>query len=56
MPNTALHPDVPEGKDDSENSVVKTFGEIPSFDFDPLSHVELMKKHDMIDIERGVKL
>jgi len=25
MPNTSLHPDVPEGKDDSENVVVKTY-------------------------------
>ncbi|MFC2495477.1 MAG: serine--tRNA ligase [Candidatus Absconditicoccaceae bacterium] len=56
MPNTALHPEVPEGKDDSENVVVQNFGTIPQFDFQPLDHVELMKKHDMIDIERGVKL
>ncbi len=56
MPNTSLHPEVPEGKDDSENVVVQTFGTIPQFDFQPLDHIELMKKHDMIDIERGVKL
>lgn len=56
MPNTSLHPEVPEGKDDSENVVVQTFGAIPQFDFQPLDHIELMKKHDMIDIERGVKL
>ena len=56
MPNTSLHPDVPEGKDDSENVVVKTYWEIPQFDFKPLDHIELMKKYDMVDIERGVKL
>lgn len=56
MPNTALHPEVPEGKDDSENVVVQNFWTIPQFDFQALDHVELMKKHDMIDIERGVKL
>ena len=56
MPNTALHPEVPEGKDDSENVVVQNFWTIPQFDFQPLDHIELMKKHDMIDIERGVKL
>lgn len=56
MPNTALHPEVPEGKDDSENVVVQNFWTIPQFGFQPLDHVELMKKHDMIDIERGVKL
>ena len=56
MPNTSLHSDVPEGKDDSENVVVKTYWEIPQFDFKPLDHIELMKKHDMVDIERWVKL
>ena len=56
MPNTSLHSDVPEGKDDSENVVVKTYWEVPQFDFKPLDHIELMKKHDMVDIERGVKL
>lgn len=56
MPNTSLHADVPNGKDDSENVVVKTFGTVPQFDFEPLDHIELMKKHDMVDIERGVKL
>lgn len=56
MPNTALHPDVPIGKDDSENVVVKTFGEAPSFDFEPKDHMTLMKQYDMVDVERGVKL
>lgn len=56
MPNTALHPEVPAGKDDSENVVVKVVGEKPNFDFEPLDHMTLMKKHDMVDVERGVKL
>lgn len=56
MPNTSLHPDVPAGKDDSENVVVKMVGEKPDFDFDPMDHMTLMKKHDMVDVERGVKL
>ena len=56
MPNTSLHPDVPAGKDDSENVVVKVVGEKPDFDFDPLDHMTLMKKYDMVDVERGVKL
>ena len=53
MPNTSLHPDVPAGKDDSENVVVKVVGEKPDFDFDPLDHMTLMKKYDMVDVERG---
>ena len=31
-------------------------GEKPDFDFDPLDHMTLMKKYDMVDVERGVKL
>ncbi len=56
MPNTSIHPDVPVGKDDSENIVIKTIGEPTSFSFEPKDHMELMKKHDMVDMERGVKL
>ena len=56
MPNTALHVDVPIWKDESENVVVKKFGDVPVFDFDTQDHITLMKQYDMIDIERGVKL
>ena len=56
MPNTALHPDVPIGKDESENVVVKTFGEVPTFEFETKDHMTLMEHHDMIDVKRGVKL
>lgn len=56
MPNTALHPDVPIGKNSEENVVVQTFGQVPTFDFDVQDHITLMKRHDMVDIERGVKL
>lgn len=56
MPNTALHPNVPIGKDESENVVVKNFGKVPAFDFETKDHMTLMKQHDMVDVERGVKL
>ena len=56
MPNTAFHPDIPVGKDESENVVTKVFGEVPKFDFEIKDHITLMKQYDMIDIERGVKL
>ena len=48
--------DVPLGEDETDNVVVKTVGEIPSFDFEPLPHWELGEKLDIIDFERGVKL
>lgn len=47
---------VPEGKDDSENVEVRTWGEIPEFAFEPKSHIELMKDLDMADFERGTKI
>jgi len=56
MPNISLHPDVPIGKNDTENVVMQTYGEISAFDFEFKDHITLMKQYDMIDIERGVKL
>lgn len=56
MPNTALYSGVPIGKDESENVVVKTFGNVPHFDFETKDHMTLMKHYDMVDVERWVKL
>jgi seryl-tRNA synthetase len=50
IPNPTLD-SVPEGKDENENTVIKTVGEKPKFDFEPLDHITLGKKHDLIDIE-----
>jgi seryl-tRNA synthetase len=47
---------VPEGSDDSENKEVKVWGEKPTFDFEPKSHIDLMEKHGMVDFERGTKV
>lgn len=47
---------VPEGLDDSENKEVKTWGDIPKFDFTPKDHIELMTALDMLDLERGTKV
>lgn len=47
---------VPEGKDDTENVAVKTWGDKTSFDFEAKDHLELMKEHDMVDFERGTKV
>ncbi|MHC4944059.1 MAG: serine--tRNA ligase [Planctomycetota bacterium] len=46
-------PDVPEGEDDQSNEEIRREGEIPDFDFEPLDHIELGKRLDIIDIERG---
>ncbi len=46
-------PDVPRGKNEDENVVLRTWGEIPQFDFNPKDHVELGKEYDLIDIEKA---
>lgn len=56
MPNTSLHAWVPIWKNESENVVLKNVWNVPNFDFEALDHISLMKKYDMIDVERGVKL
>ncbi len=50
------HPTVPLGKDETDNVVVRSWGEIPNFDFQPAPHWKLGESLDIIDFERGVKL
>jgi len=52
LPNIPA-PQAPRGKDEMGNRVVKKWGKIPSFDFSPLSHLELGKKWDLLDLEKG---
>jgi len=47
---------VPEGNDDKDNKEVRVWGDIPKFDFEPKSHIELMQSLDMLDLERGTKV
>lgn len=47
---------VPEGRDGSENELVKTEGEKPAFNFEPQAHWELGPNLNILDFERGVKL
>lgn len=49
-------PDVPVGKDDTENVEVRREGEVRQFGFEPKDHVQLGLALDMVDIERGVRL
>lgn len=46
---------VPEGDNDAGNVEVRKWGEIPTFSFTPLDHIELMEKSDLVDFERGTK-
>lgn len=47
---------VPIGRDSSGNVEIIKWGTIPKLDFKPLDHIELAKKHDLVDFERGVKV
>jgi seryl-tRNA synthetase len=49
-------PDVPVGKDDSENIIVRHEGERRQFDFTPQPHWDLGPALGILDLERGVKL
>ena len=48
--------DVPEGKDASDNVVVKEGGEKPSLPADAMCHWDLCKKFNLIDFDLGVKI
>lgn len=48
VPNV-ISPDVPEGKDESENVVIRSWGEKPSFDFTPKEHSEIGEILGIID-------
>ncbi len=48
--------DVPEGKDASDNVVVKEGGEMPNLPEDALCHWDLCKKFNLIDFDLGVKV
>jgi len=49
-------PDTPEGADESENVVLRMWGEIPKFSFTPKEHFELGEALDIIDIETAGKV
>jgi seryl-tRNA synthetase len=42
----------PVGPDESFNTVIRTEGEPPKFDFEPLDHVALIEKNDWADLSR----
>jgi len=49
-------PDVPLGRDESENVEVRTWGEPRKLAFEALPHWKLGEDLDIIDFERGVKI
>ena len=55
LPNLP-QPDVPDGEGEDDNVVVRTWGEMPAFDFVPKPHWELGEQLGIIDLARGAKL
>lgn len=55
IPNV-LADDVPEGRDENENKVLRVWGEPTTFDFTPLDHMALGEKLGIIDNERAAKV
>ncbi|PMB74282.1 serine--tRNA ligase [Candidatus Bathyarchaeota archaeon] len=55
LPNL-LHDSVPVGKDEHDNVTVRTWGEIPLFNFPVKDHIELGLSLDIMDIERAGKI
>ncbi len=55
IPNI-VHADVPKGKDEDDNIILKTWGEIPVYDFPAKEHVELGEALGMLDFGRSAKI
>ncbi|MDY6827219.1 MAG: serine--tRNA ligase [Bacillota bacterium] len=49
-------PVVPPGKDESDNVVVRRWGEIPQFFFEPLAHWDIGTNLDILDFPRAGKI
>ncbi len=55
LPNIA-HEDVPIGKDEKENKLIRKFGKLKDFNFEIRSHVNIGLKDKAIDFESAIKL
>ncbi|MFA6495341.1 MAG: serine--tRNA ligase [Candidatus Paceibacterota bacterium] len=55
IPNVPFS-DVPRGKDESENVVLKTVGDIPSFDFEVRDHLALGEALNIIDTKKAAEV
>lgn len=46
----------PVGQNEEANVMVRKWGEIPKYDFEPRDHIQLAKLNDLVDFERGSKV
>ena len=50
------HESVPQGSGSEDNKVVRTWGEIPVFNFEPKQHFDLGESLNILDFARGAKI
>ncbi|HPV48673.1 MAG TPA: serine--tRNA ligase [Smithellaceae bacterium] len=55
IPNVQ-HESVPVGSNPEDNAVVRTWGEIPFFNFEPKQHFDLGENLNILDFARGAKI
>lgn len=55
IPNT-LAPDTPVGDDELSNELLRTVGEVRTFDFQPKAHWDIGTDLDILDFERATKI
>ena len=55
LPNM-LHDDVPTGSDESDNTEVLVWGDIPQFDFEPRDHVDLGSALGLLDFDAASRI
>lgn len=54
-PNRARE-EVPVGADEADNELIKTWGDIPTFDFEPKRHFDLGENLGLMDFETAAKM
>jgi len=50
------HPSVPVGEDENDNVLVKRWGDLPEFDFEPLPHWDVGESLGILDFKRAGKI
>ncbi len=55
IPNLPME-NVPKGLDETDNVIVRSWGDDPEFSFEPKSHLELNERLNFIDFKRGSKI
>jgi seryl-tRNA synthetase len=56
MVGNVLHESVPTGETEEQNEIVKIVGDVPKFDFKPISHVDLILEIDGADTRKASEI